>query len=692
MIWQALKNWQCRTKIFIKTGRECHHHAPPVAKALEEYFVMLASKPVFAVKKKETNRTNMKHRSLTLLLLALSLWTLCATAHAYNDAKAFGIKGQVKKLIIQAGNSLEELPFTGVSKLTFNEDGSLATINDNPLDGNAQWVIERNSAGQISKVTDNASQPVCTMLIAYNTKGYIAAITTTLKGKKGSTVRTLIYNTMGHLSRFTNKSGEASSEFRFTYGETDSHLNWLTRSYTDTNGSIVTQTRRIVYWNEVEDEPKPDPDPEPEPTPQQEKVKTVDYLSADLQMRELKGHVKSAKWYDNEAESDSRDYGFSQKGEWTTFNGAALSRAFTKVERDAKRRVKSTLEGENDQITLIEYTYNTAGYVSEENVDYGMDGYSKETFSYNSQGVLTTSRIVENMGYDAPDEPAVTFTYTILQSDSQGNWTRRQVKGSDGRNRVEKRVITYWEGAATSSQSKPQAQGTTTSIAPGQGDLALMQLGGKVSTCQWTDDRGLFFPIYDDPEDGITTTTYKFTQAGRLSTIDGTPALGDGGGDCYFNFHERDAKGRLQNISAQWSYFAPMSCYVNWTYNAKGWAAKAVHEEEVATITATYTYDAQGRLSSTTASYDFDYSNYDTESLREMGATIYKDFTLTISYTYLASDSMGNWTKRTATASNGGEWTETRVITYWDGATSQQIAPTSRGDVSSTRNNDGTTL
>lgn len=643
---------------------------------------------------------NMKHHTLSTLLLALSLWTLCAAAHAYNDAKAFGMKGQVKKVILPtAGNALEEIPFAGASKLTFNEDGSLATIDEKAIDRNKQWTIERNKAGQICKVTNNYAQPVQTMQLVYNTKGYVASITTTLKGKKSSTVRTFIYNTMGHVSRFFKKSGDSSTEFRYVYGETDSHLNWLGRSYISASGKTVTQTRRITYWDEEETAPQPGPTPTPTPTPtpqQEEKTQAGEYLSADLQMRELTGKVKTLRWYDKETESDSRTYGFSQKGQWTTFNGASLSQAFTKVERDAKGRVKSTCEGDNDQITLIEYTYNSAGFVAQQNVDYGMDGYSKETFSYNSQGVLTTSRIVENMGYDAADEPAVTFTYTILERDNQGNWTRRQVKGSDGRNRVEKRVITYWEGTATTSSqsSKPKAQSTTTaSIAPGQADLALLQLGGKVSSCQWTDDRGLFFPIYNEPDDGAATTTYKFTQAGRLSSVDDTPALGDGGGSCFFNSHERDAKGRVKNAGAQWSYFAPpYSCYVSWTYDAKGRVQKALHEEAVATVTSTFAYDAQGRLATTTASYAFNYSDYDTQELRDMGITIYKNYTLTISYTYLDADSKGNWTKRTATASNGQKWTETRVIKYWDGITSQQIASTPQTDASSTRNNDGTTL
>lgn len=628
----------------------------------------------------------MKKHGLTAWVIALVAWTFCFTAYAYDDAKALGLKGRVKNIIIPIGCTLEEMPFFGVNKLTFNEDGSIAAIDGKTISQSAQWTIERDkTTGRINKIVNNDGYAVYTTQIAYNSKGHIGSITISLKGEKSDVVYTFVYNTMGHVSRFFNKSGGSSSEFHYLYGDADSHLNWLTRSYTSASGNTITQTRRITYRDDA-------------PAPQEE-ITDDAFFSNDLRMKELKGHVKSVRWYNNEQEGDFSTFGFTQKGEWTTLNGKALSNTYKQVKRDSKGRIIYTYEGEYDAITAIEYTYNADGFIAANNADYGSDGYSKEVFSYNSKGELETSRIVENMGYDAPDEPAVTFTYMILERDSQNNWTRRQVKGSDGGNRVEKRVITYWDdttaatGKASTSRAKTTSRqtngtsprqesgkkrntygsktvsrgtsNTSTTIAPGQGDLPLLQLGGKVLSCTWTDDRGLLIPIYEASEEGTPTTCYKFSQSGRLTTIDDTPALGDGGGESYFNFHERDAKGKLHSASLQWSYYTPMSSHITWTYGTTGRLAKTLYEEQNATVTATYAYDTQGRISTTTATYKFDFSDYDAASIREMGLGKYKNTTLRITYNYLATDSHGNWTKRTATTNKGATWTETRIIKYY---------------------------
>lgn len=166
-----------------------------------------------------------------------------------------------------------------------------------------------------------------------------------------------------------------------------------------------------------------------------------------------------------------------------------------------------------------------------------------------------------------------------------------------------------------------------------QGDLAVFGLKGNVNTCVWTEDRGLFYPIYDDPYDGVVKpTTYKFTKAGKLSTINGTNAFGDGGGGSYFNFHERNREGRIKSVSSQFSIYTPMPSTGEWTYNADGLVAKQIHNDPNATITSTYTYDTQGRVSAVSVRFEFDFSDYDAESIREMGLDKLKNHTLKVTY------------------------------------------------------------
>jgi len=165
-------------------------------------------------------------------------------------------------------------------------------------------------------------------------------------------------------------------------------------------------------------------------------------------MHDLKGHVKTVEWYDNVSENDSRTLGFSQKGSWITINGRYLQKHFKGVKRDSKGRIVKTLNGQYDNLCNINYTYDGNGYVGYRHIEYGLDGYSKETFSYGYDNAnrycLKSSRLIENMGYDSDDEPPVTFNYTILEYDSHGNWTHRKVVGSNGSKRIEKRIIYYW--------------------------------------------------------------------------------------------------------------------------------------------------------------------------------------------------------------------------------------------------------
>lgn len=515
-------------------------------------------------------------------ILTFCLAMLPNGVYAYNDRQTLGLKGDVQSIEIPASCTVEELPFIGAKLIAFNRDGSIAAIDGVALDDNSKWTITRDSSGRIANVANNAGTATFTTVVGYDKKGRIASITTTQSKKKGSSVQYLFYyNILGWVDNFVNSSDKINVRNEFKYGKLDSSGNWIKRSYTTLDGTTVTETRIIKYWQaeqqatdakngtkkEIEILPLPKSRPAPtttiankvasdgtegvtltiscglrgsadrslsmndivgyvhrgdpdygigqnetkiyyEPSADYHSqfdgkpwyLRMIPYLgheletvrlngidvtakvvrippkmprwpveicflslgkittrttvnvtfkpvfcTSDLRVHDLLGHVKSVRWIDDETQAESTTYGYSQQGAWTTVNGIALSRYFKQVKRNAKGQIISTLEGENDQTTLTEYTYSVDGYVVRVNTDFGLDGYSKESFYYDMYYKLSTSRIIENMGYDEPDEPAVDFKYKILEYDGHTNWTRRQVVGSDGRNRIERRIITYWE-------------------------------------------------------------------------------------------------------------------------------------------------------------------------------------------------------------------------------------------------------
>lgn len=169
--------------------------------------------------------------------------------------------------------------------------------------------------------------------------------------------------------------------------------------------------------------------------------------------------------------------------------------------------------------------------------------------------------------------------------------------------------------------------------ATAQSDLATFDLKGKVSSCTWTNQGNSY--------------TYSFNATGRWTGVNGKTL------SAAKITVERDSKGRISSyIEEIEEYYYSQSR--TFKYNTAGKVA-TMHEEnpEVDDI-ATYTYDTNGRITKETHKI----------GITELGAEETQYETTTTTYTYLASDAKGNWTKRKGTGSNGGSWTETRTIKY----------------------------
>ena len=113
---------------------------------------------------------------------------------------------------------------------------------------------------------------------------------------------------------------------------------------------------------------------------------------------------------------------FSQQGEWLTTNGGTpIKEFFNKaIRRDGQGR-------------LVEL-HHEAGETCEIEID---------TYTYDAEGNLTQ---MVSLSEDAEEgENTTTTTYRILETDSHGNWTRREATVSEEGSYVSKRVIDYWD-------------------------------------------------------------------------------------------------------------------------------------------------------------------------------------------------------------------------------------------------------
>lgn len=154
----------------------------------------------------------------------------------------------------------------------------------------------------------------------------------------------------------------------------------------------------------------------------------------ELGLFDLKGPVRSCRW--NET-NETRE--FDVNGMWTTYNGKALSRLYTDIQRDGRGRIISY--GEDD--TILQYfTYDGAGRLKEDTYAY-FDDVVINTYYYNRYGMMEWS---ESKLGGMNEEEAPTYTrYQVEEEDEYGNWTSRteEYTGSD-HPVVRTRTITYY--------------------------------------------------------------------------------------------------------------------------------------------------------------------------------------------------------------------------------------------------------
>ena len=167
----------------------------------------------------------------------------------------------------------------------------------------------------------------------------------------------------------------------------------------------------------------------------------------DVRLHDLHGQVKSLHLYYDETNPEwCFHITFSQQGEWLTTNGdTPIKEFFNKtLQRDAEGRltalrheVEGTCEIEDDT-----YTYNDQGLLATARFADDM-GTNTETYTYDTDGNLT--QMVSHIVEAEEGESTTTTRYRILETDSHGNWTRREATDTNGGKYISKRVIEYWQ-------------------------------------------------------------------------------------------------------------------------------------------------------------------------------------------------------------------------------------------------------
>lgn len=135
----------------------------------------------------------------------------------------------------------------------------------------------------------------------------------------------------------------------------------------------------------------------------------------DLPIYNLYGPVKSCFYEDDKEDGEFYWVDFDRKGRLTSESGSKLSEMFKgKVERNKDGRMVYGNRG----IAKVYYYYDDAGFLRE---SIWAEGDNEEyctvrKYYYDKQG------LVRKISYDGlfPDQ-----TFTILETDSYGNWTKR---------------------------------------------------------------------------------------------------------------------------------------------------------------------------------------------------------------------------------------------------------------------------
>ena len=383
--------------------------------------------------------------------------------------------------------------------------------------------------------------------------------------------------------------------------------------------------------------------------------KTVEKeVPADLRLYELSGDVKNVQTYctSNTTEQGTRT-GSSERHKVSENNfdenGNLLSRIEsgkqTAINRDENERIIST--------NHYKYVWGDNGLPAEEYFDICDKEPNYKVFTYNAKGQV----VADTMRSTNPKDKWVDIrTYTYLESDQHGNWTKRlanvetvQYDGTrDTIYELQERTISYYSDA---EETAPVEQ-TTECVSA---DLSLFGLYGKAKSIT-------ILRTIDVSENGEETESsvefqdaeYSFDENGNLDAHMGEDVTAH---------IVRDGDGRIISLSVdcekpdgEWN---DGGFEIEYTWDQSGKPAIEKYRNCIgAHYDMAYSYDENGQATGSTANWSGEGNQW---------ISIKK-------YTVLASDKHGNWTKRLVRIEEHyGEGDpmvshelETREITYFE--------------------------
>lgn len=202
-------------------------------------------------------------------------------------------------------------------------------------------------------------------------------------------------------------------------------------------------------------------------TEQKPAKKQLSFLTQDLRMHNLFGKVKDIKTVNTDTDADQKPLGDPME-DWFKLEYDADGHFVKNVSENAQKgdvkqkdgdkiiRTETPIEDFGGIPVIVEYTYDADGLVKTKNVQ-GIESKSSVEYTYNADGELV-KEIEKGSGEGSIFEDET--TYTILERDSNKNWTKRFAKKTfkegpdDGSGKLEPygdpsyqlqtRTINYW--------------------------------------------------------------------------------------------------------------------------------------------------------------------------------------------------------------------------------------------------------
>ena len=188
---------------------------------------------------------------------------------------------------------------------------------------------------------------------------------------------------------------------------------------------------------------------------QQEVIDLLQYKSADLQMQQAKGNVRTIEYKPTSENYYGKTINYNPDGINEEYLEEYLEEAY-EGDVEIKRNSQNQLIyiGVSEYETYEEWTYNDDGFIATHTLEEPLRGYTSQ-YEYNEKNELVKCVKEGNSACDPESSFISVIIYSNYKYDSRGNWISRDVKEEHkfldcpeydfSRSYTEPRVITFYE-------------------------------------------------------------------------------------------------------------------------------------------------------------------------------------------------------------------------------------------------------